>query len=91
MPRERHSDYDLAAYQQQNQTKKSVSFSQNIAKRVILPCNPAIQFDPQSEIPAEDDEAPPNEELAMVLHGNKENLTRKVSARYGGMRRCQSK
>jgi len=25
------------------------------------------------------------------LHGNKENLSKKVTARYGEMRRCQSK
>jgi hypothetical protein len=26
----------------------------------------------------------------MILHGNKENLTRKVTGRYGEMRRCQT-
>ena len=91
MPRERYSDYDLAAYQQQQQTKKSVSFSENIAKQLISPCNPGLRFDPPPEISVEDDEGPPNEELAMILHGNKENSTRKVTARYGEMRRCQRK
>jgi hypothetical protein len=91
MSRENRSDYDLNSFQQQNQTKKSVSFSENISKHLISPCNPAIKFEPEPEISIEDDEAPSNDDLAMILHGNKENLTRKITARYGEMRRCQSK
>jgi hypothetical protein len=91
--REHRSDYDLTSLQQ-NQTKKSVSFSENIAKHLISPCNPAIKFDPAPEIITDDDdddESPPNNELTMALHGNKEILARKPTARYGEMRRCQSK
>lgn len=78
MPRDHYSEHDLALFlQQQNQAKKSVSFSENIAKHLISPCNPAIKFD--------------NEELAVALHGEREVSTRKPTARYGEMRRCQSK
>jgi len=89
--REHRSDYDLTSFQ--NQAKKSVSFSENIAKHLISPCNPAIKFDPAPEILTddEDDNDPANHELTMALHGNKETLTRKPTARYGEMRRCQSK
>ncbi len=94
--REHRSDHDLTSLQQQqqNQTKKSVSFSENIAKHLISPCNPAIKFDSPPEIftdDDDDDDKTKNNDLAMILHGNKENLTRKVTGRYGEMRRCQSK
>lgn len=90
--REHRSDYDLTSFQQQNQTKKSVSFSENIAKHLISPCNPAIKFDPPREIFTDDNEEEQhnNNDLAMILHGNKENSTKKVTPRYGEMRRCQT-
>ena len=89
MSREDSSDYDLAFYQQQSQAKKSVSFSENIAKHLISPCNPAVKFLPAEE--PQNLEPRPNSDLTMVLHGNRENSGRKVTARYGEMRRCQSK
>ncbi|CAF1277669.1 unnamed protein product [Adineta steineri] len=83
------SDHDLTALQQ-NQTKKSVSFSENIAKQLISPCNPAIQFDPAPEIFVNDFDTNMNDELAMALHGDKDTSTRKITSRYGEMRRCQT-
>jgi hypothetical protein len=89
LPREHRSDYDLTSGQ--NQTKKSVSFSENIAKLLISPCNPAIQFDPSPEMFTDDNDMTTDNELTAALHGNKEKLTRKATSRYGEMRRCQSK
>ena len=89
MSRDNASDYDLAAYQQQYQTKKSVSFSENIAKHLISPCNPAMKLLPAAE--PEDNEPLPNNDLTMVLHGKRDASNKKVTARYGEMRRCQSK
>jgi hypothetical protein len=85
------SDHDLTSLQQQNQTKKSVSFSENISKHLISPCNPAITFDPAPEIFIDDTDTITTNDLAMALHGDKETLTRKATSRYGEMRRCQSK
>ncbi|CAF1531885.1 unnamed protein product [Rotaria magnacalcarata] len=91
LSRENHSDHDLTSLQQQNQTKKSVSFSDNIAKQLVEPCNPAIKFDPSPEIETFDDEdIPNNDHLAIALHGNQENLIKKPTLRYGEMRRCQT-
>ncbi|CAF3397719.1 unnamed protein product [Rotaria sp. Silwood1] len=88
---ERCSDHDLTSLQQQNQTKKSVSFSDNIAKHLISPCNPAIQFDPApAQLAFNDNTTSNNDNLAVALHGNQENLTRKTTLRYGEMRRCQT-
>lgn len=89
MTRDNASDYDLAAYQQQYQTKKSVSFSENIAKHLISPCNPTMTLLPTAE--PEENELPPNNDLAMILHGKRDTPNKKVTARYGEMRRCQSK
>lgn len=94
-PRDRYSEHDLAfILQQQNQTKKSVSFSENIAKHLISPCNPAIKFDPTPDtIDDQDDtndEMPPNNELTLALHGKKTESNRKPLQRYGEMRRCQT-
>jgi len=86
-----HSDYDLHLLQQQQQTKKSVSFSENIAKHLISPCNPGITF-------AEDMEREASSDLVLTLHGKETNTLLKTlryggSAKQGGsgMRRCQSK
>ncbi|CAF3879023.1 unnamed protein product [Rotaria sordida] len=86
------SDYDLTSLQQQQyHTKKSVSFSDNIAKHLISPCNPAIKFDPSPELlHLHNDTTTNNDELAVALHGNQENLIRKTTLRYGEMRRCQT-
>ena len=86
----RRSDHDLMLLQQ-NQTKKSVSFSENIAKHLMSPCNPAIKFDPAPEILVDDTDTAVNDELAIALHGDKDSLARRPTARYGEMRRCQSK
>ncbi|CAF2383810.1 unnamed protein product [Rotaria sp. Silwood2] len=89
--REHRSDHDLTSLQQQNQTKKSVSFSDNIAKHLISPCNPAIKFDPAPEIHTFNNyKTSNNNHLAVALHGNQENLTKKTTLRYGDMRRCQT-
>lgn len=95
LTREHRSAYDLTALQQQqqNQTKKSVSFSDNIAKHLISPCNPAIQIDTSPDIDELDDEPAPNAERFAIasLHGNQETLAKRPTFRYGDMRRCQSK
>ncbi|CAF0807824.1 unnamed protein product [Adineta ricciae] len=85
----RRSDHDLMLLQQ-NQTKKSVSFSENIAKHLMSPCNPAIKFDPAPEIFVDDTDTAVNDELAIALHGDKDSLARRPTARYGEMRRCQT-
>ena len=95
LTRDRYSEHDLAfmLQQQQSQTKKSVSFSENIAKHLISPCNPAIKFDTVQDSQMDDDEPPNNmqdQDLTYALHGNRETSTRKPTARYGEMRRCQS-
>jgi hypothetical protein len=86
---------------QQNQTKKSVSFSENIAKHLISPCNPAMKFDTPPELVDNSDDDDDRQhrimqmqhnDLTLALHGNnRETPTRKVTPRYGEMRRCQSK
>ncbi|CAF1200500.1 unnamed protein product, partial [Didymodactylos carnosus] len=79
-----HSDYDLRTM---TQTKKSVSFSENIAKHLISPCNPSITF--SSTI--EREQEPTNDSLLM-LHEKNYNPTLKT-LRYGAkeeMRRCQT-
>ena len=88
---ENRSDHDLTLLQQQNQTKKSVSFSDNIAKHLISPCNPAIKFDLSSDLMTDYNARTKNDDPAIALHGNKENLKRKPTSRYSEMRRCQSK
>ncbi|CAF3693909.1 unnamed protein product [Rotaria sp. Silwood1] len=48
--REHHSEYDLLLLiEQKNQTKKSVSFSENISKHLRSSCNPTIIFDENKE------------------------------------------
>jgi hypothetical protein len=75
LSREHRSEYDLTLMLEENQAKKSVSFSENISQHLISPCNPTIPFN----------------DLAMVLHGNKERLAKRPMICYGEMRRCQSK
>lgn len=61
---------------------------------MISPCNPAIKFDPPPDSSDDQDdmnnEMPPNNELTLALHGNKNKSNRKPLQRYGEMRRCQS-
>ncbi|CAF2797259.1 unnamed protein product [Rotaria sp. Silwood2] len=48
--REHHSEHDLPLLiQQENQTKKSVSFSENISKHLISSCNSTITFNENKE------------------------------------------
>ncbi|CAF0860826.1 unnamed protein product [Didymodactylos carnosus] len=79
-----YSDYDL---NMMVQTKKSVSFSENIAKHLISPCNPGITFTSTIE-----QEQQPTNDLLLTLHGKEYNTMLKT-LRYGakdGMRRCQT-
>ena len=96
MTREHRSDHDLAyLLLQQQQTKKSVSFSENIAKQLISPCHPAIKLDLAPEYMDDDDHDDRTRarasDLSVALHGKNDRSTRKPTSRYGEMRRCQSK
>ena len=95
MARDHRSDHDLAFLLQQQQTKKSVSFSENIAKQLISPCHPAIKLDLAPEYMDDDDVDDRTRarasDLAVALHGKNDRSTRKPTSRYGEMRRCQSK
>ncbi|CAF1224565.1 unnamed protein product [Adineta steineri] len=71
-----HSEHDLLSLiEQENSTKKSVSFSENISKQLLSPCNPTIAF---------------NDNPPLALYDNNERLTKRTTIRYRDMRRCQT-
>ncbi|CAF0783895.1 unnamed protein product [Adineta ricciae] len=71
-----HSEHDLISLiPGENSTKKSISFSEDISKQLLSPCNPAIAF--TTDLPLE------------VYESNK-RLTKRTTARCRDVRRCQT-
>ena len=72
-----HSEHDLISLiPEENSTKKSISFSEDISKQLLSPCNPAITF---------------TDDLPLEVYESNKRLTKRTTARYRDTRRCQSK
>ncbi|UJR09434.1 hypothetical protein I4U23_013674 [Adineta vaga] len=71
-----HSEHDLISLiPDDNATKKSISYSEDISKQCLSPCNPTIAFD---------------DILPLELHENNKQLIKRTTIRCRDMRRCQT-